>query len=257
MHATIDGLTVSWSVKGSGDDVVLLHGWGARASLFDALGDLLATRYRVTAFDFPGFGDSDEPPEPWSVDDYTVFTRHLFAHLGITRASLIGHSFGGRVIIKLAADPDRGFELDRLVLVDSAGIPPQRSLAYQARVKAYKAGRRVLTSKPVKAIAPGAEEAFRRAAGSADYASATPIMRQSLVKVVNEDLTPLLERISQETLLVWGSNDTDTPVSDGEIMEEKIPDAGLVILPGAGHYSFLDQAYAFHRVIRSYFGIEE
>ena len=80
-------------------------------------------------------------------------------------------------------------------------------------------------------------------------------MRQCLVKVVNEDLKPLLPRINPSTLLIWGENDDATPLSDGQIMEKEIPDAGLVTLKNAGHYAFLDQWFMFSRVIDSFLNI--
>ena len=109
----------------------------------------------------------------------------------------------------------------------------------------------------VKKFFPDALENFRKKMGSADYAAASPMMRQVMVKVVNEDLEPYLPNIKAPTLLVWGVNDTATPLSDGEKMEKLIPDAGLVKLENAGHYSFLEQQFTFNRVMCSFMKIEE
>mgnify|MGYP005765608411 FL=1 len=81
-------------------------------------------------------------------------------------------------------------------------------------------------------------------------------MRQCLVRVVNEDLTHLLPSIKVPTLLVWGENDTDTPLSDAHLMEKLIPGAGLVTLKNAGHYAFLEQQYTFNRVVCSFLKID-
>ena len=83
------------------------------------------------------------------------------------------------------------------------------------------------------------------------------MMRQTLVKVVNEDLTPLLSEIKQNTLLIWGENDTATPLSDGQLMEKLIKNSGLVTLKNAGHYSFLEQQFIFNKVISSFMKLEE
>ncbi len=83
---------------------------------------------------------------------------------------------------------------------------------------------------------------------SADYAAAGPL-RPTLVRLVNADLRPHLPHIAVPTLLVWGAEDADTPVADGALMEELIPDAGLVVLEGAGHYSYLDQSARFTRIV--------
>ena len=86
-------------------------------------------------------------------------------------------------------------------------------------------------------------------AGSSDYKNATPMMRQIMSKVVNEDLQHLMPLIQVEKLLVWGDLDDATPLSHAKIMEKKIPGAGLVVFPGAGHYSYLDCLGQFLRVI--------
>ena len=81
---------------------------------------------------------------------------------------------------------------------------------------------------------------------------ASPMMRSILVKVVNEDLKHVMPSINVPTLLIWGENDTATPLRDAKIMERLIPDAGLVSFPGCGHYSFLDNPYQFAAVLRSF-----
>lgn len=89
-----------------------------------------------------------------------------------------------------------------------------------------------------------------RAVGSADYnAAENPILRATLVKVVNDDLRPILPRIAAPTLLIWGTQDRDTPLADGRLMERLIPDSGLVEFVGAGHFSYLDQLDKFCRVV--------
>ena len=80
-------------------------------------------------------------------------------------------------------------------------------------------------------------------------------MRASLVKVVNEDLTPYMPSVTMPALLIWGDQDTATPLSDGQKMEELMPEAGLAVINGAGHYSFLDNAYLFNKILGSFLGI--
>ena len=92
--------------------------------------------------------------------------------------------------------------------------------------------------------------------GSSDYAAASPTMRKVFVRVVNEDLAPLLPQIPEETLLIWGENDTATPLSDGMQMEREIPNAGLAKIARAGHYAWLDQPYVFASILKSYLKID-
>ena len=77
-------------------------------------------------------------------------------------------------------------------------------------------------------------------------------MRAVMSKSVNQDLKYAMPAIKAPTLLIWGENDTATPLADAKIMESLIPDAGLVSFPGCGHYSFLDNPYQFAAVLRSF-----
>ncbi len=255
MEMALDGLTVHYEEAGTGPLVVLLHGWGSNLTLFAPIARVIAQKYHVVSLDFPGCGQTGEPGEPWGMDEYTQFTADFIGRFGAEAAILLGHSHGGRVAIRLATDPGLSFRVTKMILVDSAGIIPRRSVAYQARVRAYKAGKAVLTWAPVKKLFPSALGDLQQRMGSTDYAAASPVMRASLVRVVNADLEPLLEQVTAETLLVWGADDTATPLSDGQLMEKKIAGSGLVVLPKAGHYSFLDQAYTFQKVVESFLGI--
>ena len=255
MNKKVNNININYEQKGSGDLVVLLHGWGSNIKLFSNLIDLLAQKYTVVAMDMPGFGESQEPPCAWCVDDYVQFVIDFLADYDCKNITFLGHSFGGRVIIKLNSRENLPFEINKVILVDSAGILPPKSNKKSFRTYYYKFGKTILSTKIAQKIVPDALENFRKKMGSADYAAASPLMRQVLVKVVNEDLEPLLKNIKCPTLLIWGVNDTATPLSDGEKMEQLIPDAGLVKLENAGHYSFLEQQFTFNRVMCSFMKI--
>ena len=254
---TVNGIKINYEDKGSGELIVLLHGWGSNIKLFANLIELLSRKYHVVAMDMPGFGESQEPPSAWCVDDYASFVVDFLKEYEDKEVMLLGHSFGGRVIIKLNSRNNLPFRISRVILVDSAGILPPKTNKKSWRTRKYKMGKAFLSTKLMQKIAPDALEKLRVKYGSADYVAASPLMRQVLVKTVNEDLEPLLPNIKCSTLLVWGVNDTATPLSDGEKMEKLIPDAGLVKLENAGHYSFLEQQYTFNRVMCSFMKIEE
>ena len=176
--------------------------------------------------------------------------------LGIEKAVLFGHSYGGRVIIKLATRQTLGFEIDRIILIDSAGIMPKRSFWMKLKVMRYKMFKKFVSLKPIHAICPNLIDEWKNKQGSEDYRNASPMMKQCMVKAINEDLTHLLPMIEQETLLIWGDNDTATPISDAHVMEEKIPNSGLAVIKGTGHYSFLEQPAVFRSIMNSYFQIK-
>ncbi len=253
---TVNGLKINYEEKGEGDLIVLLHGWGSNITLFANMIELLSKKYKVVAMDMPGFGKSEEPKEVWDVSSYVQFVIDFLKDYDTKEVMLLGHSFGGRVIIKMHSRNDLPFKVTKVILVDSAGIMPPKSNKKSWRTRYYKMGKAVLSLGIVKKLFPDALENFRKKMGSADYAAASPMMRQVMVKVVNEDLEPYLPNIKAPTLLVWGVNDTATPLSDGEKMEKLIPDAGLVKLENAGHYSFLEQQFTFNRVMCSFMKIE-
>ena len=234
--ATVQGLRIRYLERGSGTPLLLLHGWGSSLETFHGLGGDLARLFRVTAFDFPGHGESDLPPGTWRVDDFVELTLGLMAELGIEQAAVLGHSFGGRVAIKLAAA--RPEKVTRLVLVDAAGVPPPRTWRRAMRRGASRfangIGRHL--GGPGRAV----RRAIVRRIASPDYLNAGPL-RATFVAIVNEDLRPALSAIKCPTLLVWGENDEDTPLADARIMEKLIPNSSLLVLKNAGHFSYLDQ----------------
>ncbi len=254
MNAVINGIQTNYITAGQGDPVLLLHGWGSSLEPYRRLIDLLATKYFVIALDMPGFGKTAEPERPYNVDDYVDFVLDFLKQFSITKVSLVGHSFGGRVIIKMA-NRQLPFAIDKIVLVDSAGIRPKPSKKRSAKQLLYKAGKWFATRKLIAKTCPGLLEKLRVKFGSADYAAASPMMRQCLVRVVNEDLTHLLPGIQAPTLLVWGENDTATPLSDAKLMEQRIPGAGLAVIKNAGHFSFVEQPALFGRIMASFFEI--
>lgn len=246
----IGDMALAYQVTGEGSQaVIVMHGWGCRADTVRVLADAATTpATTVYNLDMPGFGNSTEPPEPWGVADYADFVERFMAAEGIEHPVLIGHSFGGRVAIVLAA---RGVA-SKLILVDAAGVKPRRSLGYYIKVYSFKTARRLAVLLAGKKRGGAIVERMRRRAGSADYSSSSPMMRRVMSRVVNEDLRHMMPDIKVPTLLIWGEKDTATPLADARIMERLIPDAGLVVYPGASHYSFLDRPAQTVAIVRSF-----
>jgi pimeloyl-ACP methyl ester carboxylesterase len=234
-------------VTGDGTPLVLLHGWGASAELFGPVVRALQPDRKLILPDLPGFGATAPPPAPWAAHDYAEWTATLLDRLGVERADVIGHSNGGRIALVLAAThPDR---VGKLVLTGSAGIRPRHGLRYHARVRSYKVLRAIGESRAMPAALRNAARGRAERRGSDDYRAATGTMRGTLVRLVNHDLRALLPRVVAPVLLIWGDRDTETPLADGRTMERLIPDAGLVIFEGAGHYAYLEQPARFSRIV--------
>ena len=255
MNVNIDGFDINYKItapKGRPKTAVILQGWGTDLTIYDSMAAAVTDKYKVIQLDLPGFGESDEPAEAWSVDEYCDFFCKFMKKLKVKKAVLIGHSYGGRMIIKMAARDNLPFEISKIMLVDSAGVMPERTAAQDFKVRRYKAMRKFLTSEFVHSLFPEVIDYWLSKQGSEDYRKASPVMKAALVKAVNEDLKDIMPEVKQETLLVWGTNDMDTPISDAHIMEDLMPNAALVEIEGAGHYSFLEQPLLFKSIIRAF-----
>ncbi len=236
----VNGLVLNYLMRSANGDVspiiVFLHGW--RSSSAAWLPILPSFRgFRIYAFDFPGFGKSQVPPDTFDFDDYVKTIREAMRMLKIQSCILVGHSFGGRVAIALAAQyPET---VQKLVLAGASGI--RTRAGFKRIVAACAHALKPLFSLPFFSLlrAP-----LYRAIGSEDYL-ATPYLRTVFVRVVRYDVRPLLARVRAPALLVWGRKDSETPLSAGRIMEREIPGAKLVVLARAGHMSFMDQPKEF------------
>lgn len=252
MEKEIDifGLRLHYEETGpeTGRPVVLMHGWGCDHTTVASIARTLADGgMRVYSLDLPGHGKSDEPDDVWGVERFTEAVEEFVSRLGLESPVLIGHSFGGRIAILMSS---RHLEIRQIVLVDAAGIKPKRKLSYYLKVYSYK-----LVKHIAKLFGKAGErflDRWRSKTGSADWQRSSPRMRAVMSRCVNEDLKGVMPSIKASTLLIWGADDTATPLSDAKTMEKLIPDAGLVSFDGCGHYSFLDNPGGFRAVIKSF-----
>jgi pimeloyl-ACP methyl ester carboxylesterase len=248
---TVNGMEASHACGGEGPSVLLLHGWGSHAGLMWPLAErLLKLGYRVYVPDLPGFGQTPPPATTWTIYDYAAFVVAYLDAVGVERTHLIGHSFGGRLGLVLGAEsPER---LVKMVLIDSAGVKPPSSGSANARLRVYKGVRDALAQVGLKGLSDRLRGWYNDRYGSADFKNAGPL-RETFVKVVNEDLLPYAARVRPPTLLLWGEADEDTPVWMAKQLEAQIPDAGLHTFPGAGHYSYLERLADTTRIIDYFF----
>ncbi len=253
MLAVVDGRETYFRAQGAGPPCLLLHGWGVSSESFAGLACALRARFAVTAVDLPGFGWSAPPPSAWGSLDYARHVEQFMRVVGMPPAHVLGHSFGGRVALALAAHfPQR---VRRLVLVASGGIRPPRTPRFYLTVGAARIARRVFAPALWGRLGRRIQEALRRRLGSRDYQQAGA-MRPTLVRLVNEDARELLPRVQAPTLIVWGSRDREVPEASVRIMARGIPGARLEILAGAGHFPFADVPERFVRVVGDFLAEE-
>lgn len=240
-NVVIDNLNVNYTDIGEGKCIVLFHGWGAKKEAFTPIIQRLSKVMRVVALDFPGFGKSDEPKEVWDMERYATFMKKFIKEADCEGAIWLGHSFGGRVIIKLFEKME--IKPSKIVLVDAAGIKPKRGLDYYIKVFVYKVGKQILKLPVINKM--GLYEKLVKKVGSSDYQALNEKMRETMKNVVNEDLRGYLPHIDVPTLLIWGDRDTATPIGDAYVMDKLLPNSGVVVLEGAGHFSYLDNPGKF------------
>ena len=213
-------------VERSGDsppEVVGLHGWGrSRTDLLAALGG-----FAYASLDLPGFGHSPEPAPGYGSREYAALCAEVLTELTPEPCVVVGHSFGGRVAVCLAAEhPElvRGLVLTGVPLLrrGTAGKP-----ALRYRVGRSLHGHGLLSDQRM--------EALRQKFGSADYRAASPVMRTVLVKVVAESYEDQLGRLQCPTTLVWGAHDTAAPLAVAEAAVAMTPHAELQVVDDADH----------------------
>lgn len=247
----VQGLRSYVQTIGEGEPVLLLHGWGVSGESFKPILERLArTGYACHALDLPGFGATATPDEAWDVPRYAEFVRAYLDSAKLDKVRLIGHSFGGRISLVLAATyPER---VEQVVLVNSAGV----QLPPSAKLRLYYLSRQlifgVLKFPGLSRFEPATRAWFRQRFGSADYLSAGALT-ETFKLVIRQDLQQYARKIQAPTLLIWGDRDTDTPIAIAHILEKLIPDVGLVVFQGAGHYSYLERPSDFVRIVAHFF----
>ncbi|MDY3118805.1 MAG: alpha/beta hydrolase [Peptoniphilus sp.] len=246
----IDGKKIAVVDTRVGKEVAfVLHGWGAAIESVVPIVNSLKDRFRVIAYDSLGHGDSDEPDTVIGGDDYVDLLKKIYDYYGVERAVCVGHSFGGKTLSAFAAIyPEK---VDKLVLVDASGVLPKRAFSYYWKVYTFKVLKNLYKLLFFWQDTDKTMARFYKKFGSDDYKAADGIMRKVFVKVVNESTEEYFEKIQAETLLIWGDDDDDTPLYMAKIFEEKIPEAGLVVLKG-GHFSYLDAYGQFDAVLRAF-----
>lgn len=229
INLNINGLNINYLDFGNkkGDAIVLLHGWGQNIQMMQMLGEPFKDKFRIIAVDFPGFGNSEEPKEVMDVSDYTNVIENLLKKLNVKNPILIGHSFGGRVSVKFASRND----VKKVILLS----PALRSHD--------KKGLKTKVLKFLKTV-PGIknlESWAKNHIGSRDYKAASPMMKQVLVKTVNEDLSEDAKKIKAPVILIYGDMDSEVPEEDTKEYEKLIPDCGLILYEGCTHYAYLER----------------
>lgn len=240
----INGIDTHYIQEGNGYDIICLLGWGQDTRMFEPTLKHLSNRFRVSVLDLPGFGQSSMMNKAWSVDDYVVWLKAFINDQKIENPILIAHSFGARVSIKYSSQ----YPVHKMILTGAAGLKPKHGLDYYAKVYSFKAAKQVFKLPGLNQYKDKVLKHF----GSSDYKSISGPLKESFVKIVNEDLRSYLPKIDASTLLIWGEKDDATPLWMGKVMESEMKDAGLVIFQNEGHYAYWNQIDRFHKIVDTF-----
>lgn len=216
---------------GEGPELLFLHGWGCDKDIFK-LSDKLRG-FTITRVDFYGFGETPAPPFPINLDYFVQGVVEVIRFYNMEDVIVIGHSFGGRVAIKLS----KNSRVSALILVDSAGIKPRRNLSYFIKVGTHKLLKKL---------------GFAGNSGSADYKKLVGSMKRTFINIVNEDLTKLSKEITLPTMLIWGENDRETPLYMLKKLEKNIRNTKTIIFENCGHFCFLEEPTRFLSLISEF-----
>jgi pimeloyl-ACP methyl ester carboxylesterase len=218
--------------------LIMLHGWGQTMGSLWGLGDLFSKSRKVYLIDLPGFGKSPKPPVDWDTEEYARCMLQFMDEHKIDRADILGHSFGGRVAIRMAnLAPKR---LDKIILINSAGL--KRTIQGKAlvRSKVAKTSANVCKFLDRTFALNTFQEWHVPKFASRDYRTAGEL-KNTFVKTVNEDLSEIAKHIESPVLLLWGEKDAETPIDIAQRYAELIPRSKLIVLPGKDHFPFLNE----------------
>ncbi len=229
---------VDYTISGDGKQVVLfLHGWGGSKKNFEYVCDCLKNDFKVINLSFVDFGESEAAFKPLDVYEHAFIIFKLLKELNINSVSIVGHSFGGRIAIILSSLFN--INIEKIVLVDAAGLKPRFNLKTYLKIKIYKFLKRINKTKKLNM-------------GSDDYKNLNDNMKISFVKIVNEHLDYLCEYIKQPTLIVWGTKDKTTPIYMAKRLNKTIENSGVVFFKNKSHFCYLEDAKKFVIVLNSF-----
>lgn len=241
MIIKIDDLSLNYEVYGQGPRLLLLHGWGQNLQTFNLVALKLAQNFQIFALDLPGFGSSSKLPHSFGLIDYSLVIEKFLESLEIKEISLLGHSFGGAVSLYLSSFSNR---IRKIVLEDSAGLYP-KSFIIQLKILIYKLFRK----SPLDVYKHLG--ALRKLLGSVDYKNSGPL-RKTLIEVVNSNISYLLPRIKNPTLIIWGENDEITTIAEAKILKAGLENSFVILIPGCGHFPHLEKPDEFVKLVTDF-----
>ena len=220
------------------NQLLFLHGYLADKRSFSYQYPYFERNFDTYPIDLKGFGENVGMEYPYSLDDYIQEVKEFCYKNSIVKPSVIAHSFGGRIAIKLSATEKDFF--NKLVLTGSAGLKPRYSLKKKVKGLAYKG------------LKPFVKKERLEKFFSSDYNKLDSVMKKSFIKIVNEHLDGYLCQIENPTLLVYGELDKETPLYMARRLNKNIKNSTLKIYQRAGHFCFIDKPLKFNLEVEEF-----
>jgi len=234
MKVIVQNLAIEYEDEGQGKTLLFLHGWQSNLHTFDDLAFSLKDYYRILRLDLPGFGGTEMPKnEAWDLNKYVLFVRDFVLKLNLEVHAIVGHSFGGRIVIKGRAD--NIFNMEKLILIGSGGMARRKTLRNYILKIIAKIGGFATYTPPLYFWRAKLRKRMYDFIGSHDYLDAGEL-KNIFVKIIEEDLTENAKNIKTPTLLIWGANDNQTPLEDGQRLARLIENSKIEALQDCGHF---------------------
>ena len=250
MYYNRDDYSIYYEKYGEKDKVILiLPGWGDTRKTFTYLINYLKDNFTIYILDYPGFGNSPFPSKDLTIYDYTNIIRDFMTDKKITNPIIIAHSFGGRIATLLSGYYKE--KIDKLIMIDIAGIKRKKSFFLWLKEKLYKLLKLIKYILPKK-LKDKYHQQLLKLFGSTDYKTLPNKMYQTFKNIISEDLKYYLPYIEQETLIIWGKKDKATPLKDGSLINKKIKNSALIIYKQASHFSYLEYPLLTSRIIEKF-----
>ena len=250
MYYNRDDYSIYYEKYGEKDKVILiLPGWGDTRKTFTYLINYLKDNFTIYILDYPEFGNSPFPSKDLTIYDYTNIIRDFMTDKKITNPIIIAHSFGGRIATLLSGYYKE--KIDKLIMIDIAGIKRKKSFFLWLKEKLYKLLKLIKYILPKK-LKDKYHQQLLKLFGSTDYKTLPNKMYQTFKNIISEDLKYYLPYIEQETLIIWGKKDKATPLKDGRLINKKIKNSALIIYKQASHFSYLEYPLLTSRIIEKF-----
>lgn len=247
MYLNVNNFTIYYEKHGTGEtQILILPGWGNTRETFYNIINHFKNNYTIYILDYPGLGKSPIPSKTLTIYDYAEIIINFMQKLNIQNPIIIAHSFGGRISSLLTGYYK--YKIDKLILIDIAGIKSKKTIKQFLQEKLYKLKKKLIKLLPKRKQNILYQNLFKKYA-SADYQALPPTMHETFKNIIKEDLTTYFKNTKNDCLLIWGEKDQDTPLKDGIKISKLIPNSALIILKNATHYSYLQYPFLVNSII--------